>query len=95
MGIFKDFATSGYGDFTVGALQGLSEVGQKDAERNAVFAQDSLDKENKAFAETELAFKNKKEITNIKANNPLAFGITAEAELNVNPAEGAESPAPP
>ena len=84
MGIFKDFATSGYGDFTVGALQGLSEVGQRDAERNAVFAQDSLTKENAAFAETELAFKNKKEITNIIANNPLAFGITATADLNAN-----------
>ena len=56
MGIFKDFASSGYGDFTVGALTGLSEVGQRDAERNAVFAQDSLNKENAAFKETELAF---------------------------------------
>ena len=66
MGIFKDFAASGYGDFTVGALQGLSQAGQRDAERNAVFAQDSLTKENAAFAETELAFKNKKEITNTR-----------------------------
>ena len=84
MGIFKDFATSGYGDFTVGALQGLAEAGQRDAERNSVFAQDSLNKENAAFKETELAFKNKKEITNIIANNPLAFGITATADLNAN-----------
>ena len=84
MGIFKDFAASGYGDFTVGALQGLAEAGQRDAERNSVFAQDSLNKENVAFAETELAFKNKKEITNIIANNPLAFGITATADLNAN-----------
>ena len=84
MGIFKDFATSGYGDFTVGALSGLAEIGQRDAERNSVFAQDSLNKENAAFAETELAFKNKKEITNIIANNPLAFGITATADLNAN-----------
>ena len=81
MGLFKDFATSGYGDFTVGALTGLSEVGQRDAERNAVFAQDSLNKENAAFKETELAFNNKKQITNIIANNPLAFGITATADL--------------
>ena len=84
MGIFKDFASSGYGDFTVGALTGLSEVGQRDAERNAVFAQDSLNKENAAFKETELAFNNKKQITNIIANNPLAFGITATADLNAN-----------
>ena len=27
MGIFKDFATSGYGDVTLGALQGLNEAG--------------------------------------------------------------------
>jgi hypothetical protein len=49
-----------------------------------MFAQDSLNKESAAFAETELAFKNKKEITNIIANNPLAFGITATADLNAN-----------
>ena len=84
MGIFKDFAASGYGDFTVGALSGLAERGQQDAERNAVFAQDSLNKENEAFKQTELAFNNKKQITNIIANNPLAFGITATADLNAN-----------
>ena len=84
MGIFKDFATSGYGDFTVGALSGIAERGAQDAERNSVFAQDSLNKENAAFKETELAFKNKKEITNIISNNPLAFGITATADLNAN-----------
>ena len=84
MGIFKDFATSGYGDFTIGALDGLAEVGARDARRNELFARDSLNKENKAFAETELAFKNKKEITNIIANNPFAFGITATADLNAN-----------
>jgi GH24 family phage-related lysozyme (muramidase) len=84
MGIFKDFATSGYGDFTIGALDGITAAGERDARRNAIFAQDSLNKENKAFAETELAFKNKKEITNIIANNPFAFGITATADLNVN-----------
>ena len=84
MGIFKDFATSGYGDFTVGALSGLAEQGRLDYEKNLVFATDSLNKENAAFKETELAFKNKKEITNIIANNPLAFGITATADLNAN-----------
>ena len=84
MGIFKDFATSGYGDFTVGALSGLAEQGRLDYEKNVMFAQDSLNKESAAFKETELAFKNKKEITNIIANNPLAFGITATADLNAN-----------
>ena len=84
MGLFKDFATSGYGDFTVGALQGLSEVGQRDAEKNAVFANDSLNKENESMKLTELAFKNKKQITNIIANNPLAFGITESGDLNTS-----------
>ena len=84
MGIFKDFATSGYGDFSVGALTGLAEAGARDYEKNVVFAEDSLRKENEAYKRTELAFKNKKEITNIIANNPLAFGITATADLNVN-----------
>ena len=85
MGLFKDFAASGYGDFTVGALSGLAESGHQDAERNAVFAQDSLNKENEAFKQTELAFNNKKQITNIIANNPLAFGITATAFPPINP----------
>jgi len=84
MGLFKDFAASGYGDFTMGALSGIAERGAQDAERNSVFAQDSLNKENAAFKETELAFNNKKQITNIIANNPLAFGITATADLNAN-----------
>ena len=84
MGIFKDFATSGYGDFTIGALQGLAEAGERDAAKNAVFAEDSLNKENAAFAKTELAFNNKKQITNIIAENPLAFGITATADLTAN-----------
>ena len=84
MGIFKDFATSGYGDFSVGALTGLAEAGARDYEKNVAFAEDSLRKENEAYKRTELAFKNKKEITNIIANNPLAFGITATADLNVN-----------
>ena len=84
MGLFKDFAASGYGDFTMGALSGIAERGAQDAKRNAVFAQDSLNKENEAFKETELAFNNKKQITNIIANNPLAFGITATADLNAN-----------
>ena len=82
MGIFKDFATSAGGDITIGALQDYRSRA-RDAEKNSVFAQDSLNKENAAFAETELAF-NTKEITNIIANNPLAFGITATADLNAN-----------
>ena len=84
MGIFKDFATSGYGDFTVGALKWISRSRTKRCREKRNICKDSLTKENAAFAETELAFKNKKEITNIIANNPLAFGITATADLNAN-----------
>ena len=84
MGIFKDFATSAGGDITIGALSGLSEQGRIDAEKNSVFASDALKKENDAMQLTELAFKNKKQITNIIAENPIAFGITESGDLNVN-----------
>ncbi len=60
MGIFKDFATSGYGDVTIGALQGLEDAGVRDAELMQQLLKDSLNKENAAFAKTELAFKNRK-----------------------------------
>ena len=33
MGIFEDFATSGYGDFTIGALDGVAAAGERDARR--------------------------------------------------------------
>jgi len=84
MGIFKDFANSPGGDITVGVFQGLADIGERDARKNELFARDSLNKENAAFKQTELAFNNKKQITNIIANNPLAFGITATADLNAN-----------
>ena len=76
MGLFKDFATSGYGDFTVGALQGLSEVGQRDAAKNERFAADALNKENESMKVTELAYKNKQQINNIIAENIFEFGFT-------------------
>ena len=84
MGIFKDFAASGYGDFTMGALTGLAEQGVADAKKNEMFAIDAANKENDAFRLTELRFKNKKEISNIIANNPLEFGISATANMNIS-----------
>tara|TARA_R100000654_G_scaffold16245_1_gene34163 strand:- start:3 stop:1742 length:1740 start_codon:yes stop_codon:yes gene_type:complete len=84
MGIFKDFAASGYGDFTMGALTGLAEQGVADARKNEMFAIDAANKENDAFRLTELRFKNKKEISNIIANNPLEFGISATANMNIS-----------
>jgi len=78
MGIFKSFATSGFGDFSSGALRGIAEQGVADAKKNAVFAEDALIKENAEFAKTETAFDNMKEINNIITKNPLAFGITGD-----------------
>ena len=62
MGIFKDFATSGYGDVTIGALDGLNQVAQRDAVFNAGVAESSLNKYNAEFANTELAFKNRDQL---------------------------------
>ena len=78
MGIFKSFATSGFGDFSTGALRGIAEQGVADAKKNAIFAEDALIKENEAFAKTETAFNNIKEINSIIEKNPLAFGITGD-----------------
>ena len=90
MGLFKDFATSGYGDFTVGALQGLSEAGQRDAAKNERFATDALNKENESMKLTELAYKNKQQINNIIAENIFEFGFTEgsliDSRLNKNQA---------
>jgi len=78
MGIFKSFATSGFGDFSTGALRGIAEQGVADAKKNAVFAEDALIKENAEFAKKEIAFNNMKEINSIITKNPLAFGITGD-----------------
>ena len=78
MGIFKSFATSGFGDFSTGALRGIAEQGVADAKNNAIFAQDALLKENEEFSKVERAFDNMKEISNIITKNPLAFGITGD-----------------
>mgnify|MGYP003135191625 CR=1 FL=1 len=75
MGIFKDLATSSAGDVTLGVFQGIGEVAERDAKANAVIADQSLAKENKAFATTELAYKNFDQIKNLVSNNLEAFNI--------------------
>ena len=75
MGIFEDLATSSAGDVTLGVFQGIGEVAERDAKANAVIADQSLAKENKAFATTELAYKNFDQIKNIVSNNLEAFNI--------------------
>ena len=65
MGVFTDVA--------IGGLQGLQLVAERDAATNATMANISLDKENEAFAKTENAFNNRKQIYNIIRNNPQAF----------------------
>ena len=75
MGIFKNFATSAGGDVTLGVFQGIGEVAERDAKANAVIADQSLAKENKAFATTELAYKNFDQVKNIVSNNLEAFNI--------------------
>ncbi len=49
MGIFKDFAASGYGDFTVGALSGLA--GENKALAVAQATIDTYAGATKAFAQ--------------------------------------------
>ena len=77
MGIFKDIATGPLGDVTIGAFEALDNIAIRDARNNATIANDSLRKENEAFKNTELAFKNKGQIVNILKQNPEAFGISA------------------
>ena len=84
MGIFKDFATSSLGDFTIGALSEFEDRAARDVVVNATASQNSLDKETKAFGEYETAFKNKSEIANILAANPDAFGLSMQEGLDIN-----------
>ena len=60
MGIFTDLA--------IGGLTQFGEVAEKDTATNLAMAQNSLNKENKAFQTTELAYKNFDEIKNIESN---------------------------
>ena len=79
MGIFKDFATSGFGTFTQGVLDEADNIAMQDARTNAIVAENSLRKENEAFALTELAFKNKDQLVKNVIDNA--------DELNIIPGE--------
>ena len=83
MGIFSDFANSAAGDLTIGAFEGLNQAAQKDVVVNATASNDALRKENDAFLITETAFKNRKEIANILAANPEAFGLSNQEGLSI------------
>ena len=74
MGVFTDVA--------IGGLTGLQGVAERDYQKNVAMANLSLQKENEAFAKTEKAFDNRKQIYNIIKNNPQEFGITP-GELTV------------
>jgi len=84
MGIFSDFANSAAGDLTIGAFEGLNQAAQKDVVVNATASNDALRKENEAFTITETAFKNRKEIANILAANPDAFGLNTQEGLGID-----------
>jgi len=84
MGIFSDFANSAAGDLTIGAFEGLQQQAQKDVVVNATASNNALTKENEAFALTETAFKNRKEIANILAANPDAFGLSSQEGLGID-----------
>ena len=84
MGLFSDFANSAAGDLTIGAFEGLNQAAQKDVVVNATASNDALRKENEAFALTETAFKNRKEIANILAANPGAFGLSSQEGLGID-----------
>ena len=83
MGIFKDFATSAAGDLTIGAFQGIDDAAQRDVVVNATASNNALERENNAYNLTETAFKNKKEIANILAANPEAFGLSNQEGLSI------------
>ena len=44
MGIFKSFATSGFGDFSTGALRGIAEQGVADAKKKCNICRGCFDK---------------------------------------------------
>ena len=67
MGIFTDLA--------IGGITQFDETARRDTERNTTMANIALEKENKAFQTTELAYKNFDQIKNIVSNNLEAFNI--------------------
>ena len=65
MGIFTDFATGSGGAILQGVLDEADNIAKQDAQTNAVVAQNALNKENEAFKVTELAFKNREQLTKV------------------------------
>ena len=83
MGIFTDIATSSGGALLQGVLDEADNIARQDAQTNAVVAQDALNKENEAFKLTELAFKNREQLTKDFINNAGELGIVA-GELTID-----------
>ena len=83
MGIFTDFATSSGGALLQGVLDEADNIARQDAQTNAVVAQNALNKENEAFKVTELAFKNREQLTKDFINNAGELGIVA-GELTID-----------
>ena len=82
MGIFKDIATSSGGTILQGALDEADNIARRDAQINAVVAENSLKKENEAFKLTELAYKHRNELVKNIVENADEFGIVP-GELTV------------
>jgi hypothetical protein len=82
MGIFTDFATSSGGAILQGALDEADNIARRDAQINAVVAENSLKKENEAFKLTELAYKHRNELVKNIVENADEFGIVP-GELTV------------
>ena len=83
MGIFTDIATSSGGAILQGVLDEADNIAKQDAQTNAVVAQNALDKENEAFKLTELAFKNREQLTKDFVNNAAELGLVA-GELTID-----------
>ena len=83
MGIFTDFATSSGGALLQGVLDEADNIARQDAQTNAVVAQNALEKENEAFKLTELAFKNREQLTKDFVNNAAELGLVA-GELTID-----------
>ena len=76
MGIFTDLA--------IGGITQFDEVARRDTERNTTMANIALEKENKAFATTELAYKNFDQVKNIVSNNLDAFNIKPTGDFTTD-----------
>ena len=76
MGIFTDLA--------IGGITQFDETARRDTERNTTMANIALEKENKAFQTTELAYKNFDQVKNIVSNNLDAFNIKPTGDFTTD-----------